>query len=101
MQNIPEGSPQLLQPDLEKIDVHKLKQDIPKYDTWITRESAEEWQSILTSDFAEFTNVSPHHGSWLLEVLSSHDSETEQCLQESAPTEEVECTVSDCCILYN
>lgn len=102
MQNIPEGSPQLLQPNLEKIDVHKLKQDIPKYDTWITRESAEEWHSILTSDFAEFTNVSCHHESWLLEVLiqhSSHDSETEQFLQEPVPAEEVECTVSDHCIL--
>ena len=36
-----------MQPSLERMDLHRLRKDIPKWFKWITEDAAEEWESFL------------------------------------------------------
>ena len=47
LQTIPEGVPELLKPDFSKLDISKLRADIPKYPkAGIPREKMTFWQTI-------------------------------------------------------
>lgn len=48
MQDIPTGRPSIVSPIEERIDIHGLTQDIPKFTPWISPAAATEWETFLT-----------------------------------------------------
>ena len=75
----------------KKIDIDKLKQDIPKYNSWMSSELADEWSTFLSSGLTEMRSSACHH-TWPMNLLNSY-TEAKPHLQPSVLTEE-ECVVS-------
>ena len=47
MQSMPSGYPQFSVPNTDRLDVQKLKQDIPKFYSWLTPDGSSAWSSFL------------------------------------------------------
>ena len=71
LQTIPEGVPELLKPDFSKLDISKLRADIPKYPkAGIPREKMTFWQTIGEHlQGIEAKSREQHTGQWVLETL--------------------------------
>ena len=92
---IPDGSPQVILPDFEKIDVTKLKQDIPKFSPWTTSDSAKEWSTFLSTRLTEVTDAAASFSSerWPMELLHGFNK-AQDCALPSILTEEEEYMVN-------
>ena len=88
----------MLIPDFGKLDVPKLKQDIPKFSPWIAFESTTEWSSFLSSGLTGMidaaTAIESDNRSWPLEVLHGfRHTRSPQSNTAEMLTENYECTV--------
>lgn len=41
------GTPSILQPSPDKVDLQRLKDDIPKYQTWLSSTAWEDWEALV------------------------------------------------------
>ena len=91
------GVPHVLTPDFGKLDIPKLKQDIPKFSPWMTSESTEEWSSFLRSGFAALVDAATEtkaKRSWMLDDLPGFRHEPQSnIITTEMPIDNYECTV--------
>ena len=83
IQDAPCGEPPVLPPTADKIEVNKLKEDIPKFNQWISSSSSAVWDVFLKRELQDL--LSTHEATWVMqEVLNAakssqeHNSETPQ-----------------------
>ena len=71
VQNTPDGTPTTVHPKSDKLDIPTLKQDIPKFATWLTSEATTEWQKFL-SDLPDKLLGQTDDTRWPMEDLFEH-----------------------------
>ena len=56
---MPSGLPDFVQPDFSRANVDRLKNDIPKWGTWMSSESRTEWSDLLESWITQMSSSPP------------------------------------------
>ena len=85
-QTIPEGVPQLLKPDFSKLDINKLKADIPKYPkAGVPKEKMMFWQTIEKHLQKIEAKSQEPVGGWVLETLKRRMNQLEQSPHHPTP----------------
>ena len=66
LDGLPSGLPKLIQPDVSKLNIEKLKQDIPKYSLHFDLQTKKWWENFLDNE-AHIVTPSPN---WILPMLN-------------------------------
>ena len=67
MQDMPSGEPPVLPPTADKIEVSKLKDDIPKFKQWISPSSSAIWDVFLQRELDDL--LSTHETIWVMQAV--------------------------------
>ena len=94
---MPIGSPQEILPNFERLDLTKLRQDIPKFFPWITPEAAAEWSTFLSGLTGTVARV--ESTQWPLQTLHGYRV-TSESIAALQPTEDYECRVRNDHLFY-
>ena len=83
IQDVPHGEPPILPPTADKIEVKKLKEDIPKFKQWISPSLSAVWDVFLERELQDL--LSTHEATWIMQKIfntvessQEHNSETPQ-----------------------
>lgn len=66
MQDMPGGEPPILPPTADKIEVNKLRNDIPKFKQWISH-SSDAWDVFLERELDDL--LSTHEAAWAMQAV--------------------------------
>ena len=64
LDKMPSGQPRIIDPDLTKIDFHKLQQALPKFELHFDDETKKWWQTFIAQK-----GTLPHRRRWILPLL--------------------------------
>ena len=67
MQDMPSGEPPILPPTADKIEVNKLRDDIPKFKQWISPSSSDAWDVFLERELDDL--LSTHEAAWAMQAI--------------------------------
>ena len=83
MQDVPSGEPSVLPPIVDRIEVNRLMDDIPKFKQWISTSSSAIWDVFLEH---ELDDLLPTHASpWMMQTI--FDSVEQRAAESPSPTE--------------
>lgn len=96
---MPVGIPSISQPSAEKQDINQLRLDMPKWKSWLSDQSWEEWTDFLSSGVEKLDKMPSTTPEWSLQVLVDHAQAEHENLQDDQNTillarERQECMVS-------
>ena len=63
------GTPAFSTPSMEKIDLDRLKQDLPKWKPWLSASSWPEWADFLESGLEDMRKVPEPPDEWPLDSI--------------------------------
>lgn len=66
LQSVPIGVPHAVSPNLEKLDLNRLKEDIPKFRPWILSSSAAVWNTFMAKDLEEYLSTRESGDEWIM-----------------------------------
>ena len=66
IESVPRGKPNLVEPDLNKLNLGKIKQDLPKYCLHFDQETQEWWEAFINDGGSTATTQRP---TWMLDAL--------------------------------
>ena len=66
-QSVPIGVPHVVSPNLEKLDLNRLKEDIPKYRPWISSSSATVWNTFMAKDLEGYLSTPESGDEWIMQ----------------------------------
>lgn len=67
MQDMPSGEPPILPPTADKIEVNKLRDDIPKFKQWVSASSSAIWDVFLEGELDDL--LSTHETAWVMQAV--------------------------------
>ena len=103
LQDVPTGVPSLVQPNTEKLDVSRLRTDIPKWQQWISANSWQEWEAFLSEGLDMLEEIPASiENEWYINELAEKqidavDAEENYVTDRLLQDERQECTVSRNC----
>ena len=75
LQDVPNGEPPVLPPTADKIEVSKLKEDIPKFKQWISASSSAAWDVFLKHELQDL--LSAHESTWVMQDIFKNARSTQ------------------------
>lgn len=66
-QSVPIGVPHAVSPNVEKLDLNRLKEDIPKYGPWISSSSATVWNTFMAKDLEDYLSTPESGDEWIMQ----------------------------------
>ena len=113
-QSVPIGVPHPVSPNLEKLDLNRLKDDIPKYGPWISSSSATVWNTFMPKDVEDYLSIPESGDEWIMqdifqrqrpppsESISSREDNPELAAMFAAEHESCQVMSSTiCCIQFH
>ena len=67
LQSVPIGVPHAVSPNLEKLNLNRLKEDIPKYGPWISSSSATVWNTFMAKDLEDYLSTPESGDEWIMQ----------------------------------
>lgn len=68
LQSVPIGLPHAVSANLEKLDLNRLKEDIPKFRSWILSSSAAVWNTFMAKNLEEYLSTCESGDEWIMQV---------------------------------
>ena len=64
---MPIGVPHAVSPNVEKLDLNRLKEDIPKYGPWISSSSATVWNTFMAKNLEDHLSTPESGDEWIMQ----------------------------------
>ncbi len=72
---MPIGVPSAICPNPEKMELPRIKEDIPKYRKWISPTSAQIWDTFLATELDAYLSVPEGANEWAMEEVFQGDNQ--------------------------
>ena len=79
---MPTGVPHAVSPNPEKLELNRLKEDIPKYRPWISSSSANVWETFMAKDLDDYLSPSENGDEWIMDDVVQQDHPSSPSLPE-------------------